>query len=80
MDLAQVVSTEDEYLWSEGVWPENKKTKDSSMVVAYDYGIKENILRLLADHVGEVKVVNAETPFEEIMKLSPKGIFFKLSI
>ena len=75
MDLAQVVSTKDEYLWNEGVWPENKKTRDSNMVVAYDYGIKENILRLLADHVGEVKVVNAETPFEEIMKLSPKGIF-----
>ncbi len=75
MDLAQVVSTKDEYLWNEGVWPENKKTRDSNMVVAYDYGIKENILRLLADHVGEVKVVNAETPFEEIMKFSPKGIF-----
>ena len=75
MDLAQVVSTKDEYLWNEGVWPENKKTTDSNMVVAYDYGIKENILRLLADHVGEVKVVNAETSFEEVMKLSPKGIF-----
>ena len=75
MDLARVVSIRDEYLWNEGVWPENKKTKHSNMVVAYDYGIKENILRLLADHVGEVKVVNAETPFEEIMKFSPKGIF-----
>ena len=75
MDLAQVVSTKDEYLWNEGVWPENKKTTDSNMVVAYDYGIKENILRLLADHVGEVKVVNAETPFDEIIKFSPKGIF-----
>ena len=75
MDLAQVVSTKDEYLWNEGVWPENKITKCSNMVVAYDYGIKENILRLLADHVGEVKVVNAETSFEEIIKLSPKGIF-----
>ena len=75
MDLAQVVSTKDEYLWNEGVWPQNKKTRDSNMVVAYDYGIKENILRLLADHVGEVKVVNAETSFEEIIKLSPKGIF-----
>ena len=75
MDLAQVVSIKDAYLWNEGVWPENKKTEESNNVVAYDYGIKENILRLLVDHVGEVKVVNAETPFEEIMKLSPKGIF-----
>ena len=75
MDLAKVVSIKDEYLWNEGVWPENKQTNNSNTVIAYDFGIKENILRLLADHVGEVKVVNAETPFEEIMKFSPKGIF-----
>ena len=39
MDLAQVVSTKDEYLWNEGVWPENKKTRDSNMVVAYDLSL-----------------------------------------
>ena len=44
-------------------------------MIAYDYGIKENILRLLTNHVGKVKVVNAKTPFEEIIKLKPKGIF-----
>ena len=75
MDLAKVVSTEDDYKWNEGIWPEVKKSKNSYSVVAYDYGIKENILRLLSEHVGEVKVVNAKTPFEKIMKSNPQGIF-----
>ena len=52
-----------------------QKINNSNTVIAYDFGIKENILRLLADHVGEVKVVNAEKSFEEIMEISPKGIF-----
>ena len=75
MDLAKVVSTEDDYKWNEGIWPEVKKSKNSYSVVAYDYGIKENILRLLSEHVGEVRVVNAKTPFEKIMKSNPQGIF-----
>ena len=75
MDLAQVVSTDKEYKWNEGVWPENDKFNDEYPVIAYDYGIKENILRLLSEHVGSVKVVNAKTPFEEIIKYNPKGIF-----
>ena len=44
-------------------------------VSCWDFGIKNNILRLLSDHVGEITVVNAETSFEEVMELSPKGIF-----
>ena len=75
MDLAKVVSTDKEYKWNEGVWPENDKFNDEYPVIAYDYGIKENILRLLSEHVGSVKVVNAKTPFEEIIKYNPKGIF-----
>jgi carbamoyl-phosphate synthase small subunit len=75
MDLAKVVSTEKEYEWKQGTWPQNQKSEKSYPVVAYDYGIKENILRLLSDHVGKVKVVNAKTSFEEIIKLKPKGIF-----
>ena len=75
MDLAKVVSTKSDYIWTKGTWPLNNISKDSHQVVAYDFGIKENILRLLNEHVGEVKVVNAETPYEEIIKLSPKGIF-----
>ena len=68
MDLAKVVSTDKEYKWNEGVWPNNNKFNDEYPVIAYDYGIKENILRLLCEHVGSVKVVNAKTPFEEIIK------------
>ncbi len=75
MDLAKDVSTEHNYDWNEGVWPDNCKSSESHPVIAYDYGIKENILRLLTNHVGKVKVVNAKTPFEEIIKLKPKGIF-----
>ena len=75
MDLAKVVSTESKYEWNKGIWPQNKKSDESFSVVAYDYGIKENILRLLTEHVGKVHVVNAKTPFEEIIKLNPKGIF-----
>ena len=79
MDLAKVVSTDSDYIWNEGIWPNNNiyfpLEKDINPVIAYDFGIKENILRLLNEHVGEVKVVNAETPYEEIIKLSPKGIF-----
>ena len=75
MDLAKVVSTKKEYEWNEGTWPENNKSEKSYPIIAFDFGIKENILRLLTEHVGKVKVVNAETPFEEIIKLKPKGIF-----
>ena len=75
MDLAKVVSTKKEYEWNEGTWPENHKSEKSYPIIAFDFGIKENILGLLTEHVGKVKVVNAETPFEEIIKLKPKGIF-----
>ena len=75
MDLAKVVSAECSYQWNEGTWPNYHEAKDSYPVIAYDFGIKENILRLLSEHVGEVKVVNAKTPVDEILELSPKGIF-----
>ena len=61
---------------NKGVWPEyTEAQKIKGPVVAYDFGIKTNILRLLSDYVGEVYVVNAQTPFEDVMKLSPSGIF-----
>ena len=75
MDLAKVVSTDSDYEWNKGVWPENNSSEKSYSVVAYDYGIKENILRLLTEYVGKVKVVNAKTTFEEIIELNPQGIF-----
>ena len=75
LDLAKEVSTKSQYKWKEGIWPEYKNSSKSFPIVAYDFGVKENILRLLSDHVGEVVVVNAQTSFEDIMKLEPKGIF-----
>jgi len=75
MDLAKVVSVKEQYVWNEGVWPANNLATKNHPVVAFDFGIKNNILRLLSDHVGEIIVVNAETSFEEVMELSPKGIF-----
>ena len=76
LDLAQEVSSIDGYRWNKGVWPEyTEAQKIKGPVVAYDFGIKTNILRLLSDYVGEVHVVNAQTPFEDVMKLSPSGIF-----
>jgi carbamoyl-phosphate synthase small subunit len=75
LDLAKVVSIKDRYEWNQGVWPECNISSSKLSIVAYDFGIKANILRLLSDHVGTVNVVNAETPFEEVLKLSPNGIF-----
>jgi carbamoyl-phosphate synthase small subunit len=75
MDLAKVVSVKEKYIWNKGVWPANNLATKNHRVVAFDFGIKNNILRLLSDHVGEITVVNAETSFEEVMELSPKGIF-----
>ena len=75
LDLAESVSTESDFEWQEGTWPEYQNTKIDYPIVAYDYGIKKNILRLLSENVGKVHVVNAKTPFEEILKLSPKGLF-----
>ena len=76
LDLAKEVSSSDSYKWNEGVWPSYTEAKKTiGPIVAYDFGIKTNILRLLSDYVGEVYVVNAKTSFEEVMKLSPSGIF-----
>ena len=75
LDLAESVTTESDFEWQEGTWPEYQNTKIDYPIVAYDYGIKKNILRLLSENVGKVHVVNAKTPFEEIVKLSPKGLF-----
>ena len=75
LDLAKVVSVNKDYTWNQGVWPEHNISSSNLSIVAYDFGIKTNILRLLSDHVGVVHVVNAETSFEEILELSPNGIF-----
>ena len=75
MDLAKEVTTQDDYGWIEGTWPEYYETDKNLNIVAYDFGIKKNILRLLTESVGKVDVVNAKTSFEDVMKKSPNGIF-----
>ena len=75
MDLAKVVSTDKKFIWNEGVWPNLNLATKEYPIVAYDFGIKTNILRLLSDHVGIVKVVNAKASFDEVMSYKPKGIF-----
>jgi carbamoyl-phosphate synthase small subunit len=80
MDLAKVVCTEAPYQWNEGTnWSLEQGPKRRAgqrlHVVAYDYGIKRNILRLLADHGCRMTVVPAQTSAAEAMALSPDGIF-----
>ena len=76
LDLAKEVTSAESYKWNQGVWPEHKVSSNRfGPIVAFDFGIKTNILRLLSDYVGEVHVVNAKTSFEEVMELSPRGIF-----
>ncbi|MFO1371710.1 MAG: glutamine-hydrolyzing carbamoyl-phosphate synthase small subunit [Candidatus Competibacteraceae bacterium] len=80
MDLARVVSTSAPYEWHEGVWQIDgnhfQEPLDSRYhVVAYDYGIKRNILRMLASRGCRITVVSAQTPAREVMSLNPDGVF-----
>ena len=80
MDLAKVVSTKRRYQWNEGtLWPEPGRapirTNQRLHVLAYDFGIKRNILRLLADGGCRMTVVPAQTSAEEALALEPDGIF-----
>ncbi|HYP66325.1 MAG TPA: glutamine-hydrolyzing carbamoyl-phosphate synthase small subunit, partial [Steroidobacteraceae bacterium] len=80
MDLAKVVSTKRSYQWNEGtVWPELAvapiRANQRLHVVAYDFGIKRNILRLLADGGCRMTVVPAQTSAEDALALEPDGIF-----
>ena len=79
MDLAQVVSRTETTLWREGVWhPEDgyAAAPDATRrVVAYDFGIKRNILRLLADRGCAVTLVPAKTPAQEVLSMHPDGVF-----
>ena len=78
-DLAKVVSIKENLDWQEGTWqlgqgygsPEQSRFH----VVAYDYGVKSNILRLLADRGCRITLVPAETPADEVFKLQPDGVF-----
>ncbi|MEX2525195.1 MAG: glutamine-hydrolyzing carbamoyl-phosphate synthase small subunit [Gammaproteobacteria bacterium] len=81
-DLAQVVSTDAAYEWGQGVWslasglPEDTVLKNKPWhVIAYDYGIKRNILRILSDSGCRLTVVPAKTPAREVLDEKPDGVF-----
>lgn len=80
MDLAKEVSTEETYTWNEGTWDLEQGHKSISAekefkVVAYDFGVKRNILRLLADQGCDVKVVPAQTSAKDVLAEKPDGVF-----
>ena len=79
MDLAKVVSVRERYAWREGSYDLDSTSflapSPRFRVVAYDYGVKRNILRLLVDRGCEVTVVPAETPATDVFALRPDGVF-----
>ena len=80
MDLAKVVTTKRTYQWNEGsVWQDSGRMPIRSQqrlhVVAYDFGIKRNILRLLSDFGCRMTVVPAQTSAAEVLSLQPDGVF-----
>ena len=77
--MAKVVSTQSSYQWSEGTW-ENLRgfptlTEHKFKVVAYDFGVKRNILRLLAERGCDLTVVPAQTPAADVLAMQPDGVF-----
>ena len=79
LDLAKVVSVREPYEWNETAWQLGRGygslTEARWRVVAYDFGIKRNILRLLAERGCHVTVVPAQTPASEVVRLQPDGVF-----
>ncbi|MBN8281650.1 MAG: glutamine-hydrolyzing carbamoyl-phosphate synthase small subunit [Zoogloea sp.] len=79
MDLAKVVSATASYPWSEGEWELEKGyvSQDNPRfhVVAFDYGVKRNILRMLAQRGCRLTVVPAQTSAAEVLALNPDGVF-----
>jgi carbamoyl-phosphate synthase small subunit len=79
MDLAKVVSTPKSYPWSSGEWKLGKgyveQAEASFHVVAYDFGVKRNILHMLAERGCKLTVVPAQTTAAEVFALNPDGIF-----
>ncbi|WP_434608354.1 glutamine-hydrolyzing carbamoyl-phosphate synthase small subunit [Pseudomonas sp. R1-7] len=82
MDLAKVVSTKKQYEWRSTVW-DLKTDRHATIeacelpyhVVAYDYGVKLNILRMLVERGCRVTVVPAQTPAADVLALKPDGVF-----
>ena len=79
MDLAKEVSVKESFDWQGGVWDLESGYKVDSdnrfKIVAYDFGVKNNILRMLVDRDCEVTVVPAQTPASEVLAMKPHGIF-----
>ena len=79
MDLAKVVTTEKPYEWVEGRWEAGKGYRrienPRHHVVAYDYGIKRNILRMIAERGAKVTVVPAQFAAREVLRMKPDGVF-----
>jgi carbamoyl-phosphate synthase small subunit len=82
MDLAKEVTTDKAYNWRNGSWrlvgglpQDTPKDELKYKVVAYDYGVKHNILRMLVDRGCDVTVVPAQTPASEVLAMNPDGVF-----
>ena len=83
-DLAKVVSVKRPYPWNEGSWRLARadgtpgfvaRDRDRFHVVAYDFGVKQNILRLMADRGCRISIVPAQTSARDVFKLEPDGVF-----
>ncbi len=81
MDLAKEVSTSEAYEWNSSVWElgvghvEKNPTEQPFHVVAYDFGVKRNILRMLVERGCRVTVVPAQTPASVVLDMAPDGVF-----
>jgi carbamoyl-phosphate synthase small subunit len=78
-DLAKVVSVQQPYDWTQTEWRLGRGYSEQASgryhVIAFDYGVKKNILRMLAERGCKVTVVPATTPASEVRKMKPDGIF-----
>lgn len=78
-DLAKEVSCKETYEWTEGEWKPgagfNRPSEQPYHVAAYDFGVKTNILRMLAERGCRLTVVPAQTPAETVLALNPDGVF-----
>ena len=80
MDLAKEVTTAESYQWTDNVWDlatnqAHENPEQAFHVVAYDYGVKRNILRMLVERGCKVTVVPAKTPASDVLAMNPDGVF-----
>jgi carbamoyl-phosphate synthase, small subunit len=79
MDLAKEVTVKEQYEWTESTWDlvdgHTTPEKSDFHVVAYDFGVKRNILRMLVERGCRLTVVPAQTPASDVLALNPDGIF-----